>query len=80
MACSGAVITRDGRQYLAGVNSGNPEMNECDCGTVDQYNRVSDSYANFILPIIGGSTPARTCGNKDGAGTAPSGNRDTKVV
>ena len=47
------MITRNGRQYLAGVNSGNAEDNECDCGTIDQYNRLSDHYNSFIAPTLG---------------------------
>ena len=67
------MITRSGRQYLAGANSGNSEANECDCGTVDQYARLSDAYTNFILPTIGApaqDTPPE--GEGEGGGDTPS--------
>ena len=64
------MITRNGRRYLAGINSGSTERNECDCQTVDQYHRVSDSYAAFVLPTIGDPAPPATCGDRDGAGEA----------
>ena len=49
------IITREGVPYLAGVNSGSAEANECDCGTTAQYARASYYYESFIIPAIGSS-------------------------
>lgn len=39
-----AIITRDGKSYLAGANSGTAESNPCDYGSVDQYCRISSHH------------------------------------
>ena len=52
---SPAIIVRGGISYLAGVNSGSDEDNECDCDTTDQYARLSYYYKSFIIPTIGSS-------------------------
>lgn len=57
-----AIITRSGKNYLAGANSGTDESNPCDYGSVDQYCRISAHHL-WIYSAIAGSAD----GNEGGA-------------
>lgn len=55
-----ATLTRGNIEYIAGVNSGSMENNECDCGTIDQYCKLSSHVVFIEEAMAGKSKPSIT--------------------